>query len=415
MRGSLKLFTWLGIPVYLHWTFALIFVYAFWIGHESNMGPFGALWILAILLPLFGFVLLHEYGHSLTARRYGVETKDIILTPIGGIARLERMPEKPIQEFLVAIAGPAVNVVIAFILFGVGSLLFDGIHWEIFTATIRDYFSAIALFFQHLWALVSGQISFGDFKVLLSVDAPSELEEIIAETGIDVGVSLVAIPAFLSINLGLALFNLVPAFPMDGGRVLRALLAARYGRVRATRWASWVGQVVAVIFIALGFLVGNFTLGLIGFFVFMNARTENVMVRLDALLKRYSARDLMRSNFTRLHVTDWMQTPIDLLNKGLERHFLVFDLSDRLVGALEEDDIAAAIKKRDFSAEVAHYLQKVELVHVSEPLQTIYYHLRQRGHSIVGVVDNGELVGVIDDVGLQHFLRLQSGISRRPA
>lgn len=408
MRGSLKLFTWFGIPVYLHWTFSLIFLYAFWIGYDNNLGALGTLWIFAILIPLFGFVLLHEYGHSLTARRYGVETKDIILTPIGGIARLERMPEKPLQEFLVAIAGPAVNVAIAFILLGMATLLFDGIHWEIFKATIYDYFSAIGLFFERLFALVSGQISFDDFRTLLLVEAPSELNEILAETGIEVGVLLVAIPAFLSINLGLALFNLVPAFPMDGGRVLRALLAVRFGRVRATRWASWVGQIVALIFIALSFLTGNFTLGLIGFFVFMSARSENVMVRLDAILRRYKARDLMRPNFTRLSVTDWMQTPIELLQKGLERHFLVFDLNDRLAGALEEEDIVAAMKKRDASSEIVNYLQKVELVHVNEPLQTIYFHLRQRGHSILGVVDNGELVGVIDDTGLQHFMRLQA-------
>jgi Zn-dependent protease/predicted transcriptional regulator len=408
MRGSLKLFTWFGIPVFVHWTFALIFLYAFWIGYDNNLGAFGMLWVFAILIPLFGFVLLHEYGHSLTARRYGVETKDIILTPIGGIARLERMPEKPVQEFLVAIAGPAVNVAIALILLVLGMLLFDGIHWEIFKATIRDYFSSIGLFFERLFALLSGQISFQDFQSLLLVEAPSELNELLAETGIEVGVLLVAIPAFLSINLGLALFNLVPAFPMDGGRMLRALLAARFGRVRATQWASWIGQAVAMIFIALSFLTGNFTLGLIGFFVFMSARSENVMVRLDALLRRFKARDLMRPNFTRLSVTDWMQTPIELLQNGLERHFLVFDLNDRLAGALEEEDIVAAMKKHDFSSEIAKYLQKVELVHVNEPLQTIYFQLRQGGHSIIGVVDNGELVGVIDDAGLQHFMRLQA-------
>lgn len=409
MRGSLKIFTWFGIPVFLHWTFALIFLYAFWIGYEANLGPFGIVWVLAIMIPLFGFVLLHEYGHALTARRYGVETKDIILTPIGGIARLERMPEKPIQEFLVAIAGPAVNVAIALILLGVGLILFDGLQWEIFKASVRDYFSAIGFFFQRLWALVIGQISFSDFQMLLSVETPSELEEIVAETGVEVGILLMTIPALLSINLGLALFNLVPAFPMDGGRVLRALLAVRFGRVRATQWASVIGQVVAIIFMALSFLAGNFTLGLIGFFVFMSARSENLMVQLDAMLKRYKAKDLMRPNFTRLAVTDWMQTPIDLLKQGLERHFLVFDMHDQLVGALEEEDIVAAMKKRDFSTEIAHYLRRVELVHVNEPLQTIYYHLRQRGHSILGVVDNGELVGVIDDVGLQHFMRLQAG------
>lgn len=409
MRGSLKLFTWFGIPVFLHWTFVLIFLYAIWIGYENAWGILGTLWVMAFLVPLFGFVLLHEYGHALTARRYGVETKDIILTPIGGIARLERMPEKPGQEFWVAIAGPAVNVVIAAILLGFGVLMFEGIYWEIFKSSVRDYFGSIALFFQQLTDFLIGNTSFADFKLMLAADAPSQTDEIAAESGVQIGVFLVALPAFLSINLGLALFNLIPAFPMDGGRIFRALLAMQVGRVKATRWAAWTGQAVAILFIALALLVGNFTLGLIGFFVFTSARAENTMVRLDALLKKYKAKDLMRPDFTRLSVTDWMQTPIELLSKGLEQHFLVFDLNDELVGALDKRDILAAMKRRDFTAEIAHYLTKVELVHTTEPLQNIYYHIQQRGYSILGVLDNGYLVGVIDQKGLHHFMRLHFG------
>ena len=412
MRGSLKLFTWFGIPVYVHWSFALIFLYAFWIGYENDWGAFGTLWVLVFLIPLFGFVLLHEYGHSLTARRYGVNTRDIILTPIGGIARLERMPEKPLQEFLVAIAGPAVNVAIALVLFTVGVILYDGIHWSIFMASIRDYFGSIGLFFQYLWELLSGNLSLGEFKMLVSIDAPSELKDIESETGIRPSAPLTALSAFLSINLILALFNLVPAFPMDGGRVLRALLSARFGRVRGTQWASWIGQGIAVLFISLGFLVQNFMLGLIGFFVFMNARTENAMVRLDALLKRFRAGDLVRRQYTRLTLSDWMQTPAELLQQGLERHFLVFDFQDRLVGTLEEEDILAAMKKGELSTEIAKYVQRVELVHVNEPLQQIFYLIRQRGHAILGVVDQGELVGVIDDAGLRHFLHVQARSAR---
>jgi CBS domain-containing protein len=182
--------------------------------------------------------------------------------------------------------------------------------------------------------------------------------------------------------------------------------------VKATKWASFLGQIIAVFFIAFGLWNNAFTLALIGFFVFTTARSENSMVQLDALLQRFTAKDLLRRNFTRLTVTDWMQTPMVLLRQGLERHFLVFNLNDELVGALEEGDIVAAMKRRDTSAEIAKYIQKVELVHLSEPLQTIYYHFRQRGHSIVGVVDGGELIGVIDEEGLQHFLRLQaSGVA----
>lgn len=372
MRGSLKLFTWFGIPVHLHWTFGLIFVYAAWIGYENNYGVSGTIWLMGLFMLLFLCVVLHEYGHSLTARRYGVETKDIILTPIGGIARLERMPEKPIQEFLVAIAGPMVNVVIAILLFVLSMLVFKGQHWERFQ-----------------WFLQNQTTVFSEDSFRLSI-------------------LIYYLPVLVAINIVLVVFNMIPAFPMDGGRIFRALLAMRIGRVRATKWASYLGQIIAVLFIVFGLWQNEFGLALIGLFVFTTARSENSMVQLDAMLQRFTAKDLVRRNFTRLTVADWMQTPIELLRQGLERHFLVFDLKDELAGALEEDDIVAAMKRRDFSAEIAKYMQKVELVHISEPLQNIYHYLRQRGHSILGVMDGGELVGVIDEEGLQHFLRLQT-------
>jgi Zn-dependent protease/predicted transcriptional regulator len=385
MRGSLKLFTWFGIPVHLHWSFGLIFVYALWIGYDNNFDTSGTLWLMGFFIALFLCVLLHEYGHSLTARRYGVETKDIILTPIGGIARLERMPEKPIQEFLVAIAGPMVNVAIAILLFGVSMLIFTGERWEVFQWFLQNQFS------------FSGGEDTG---------------EVMEDTGVAMSGLMFYLPVLVATNIGLVVFNLIPAFPMDGGRIFRALLAMRIGRVRATKWAAYLGQAIAVGFIIFGFWQSAFTLALIGLFVFTTARAENSMVQLDDLLQRFKARDLMRPNFTRLSVTDWMQTPIELLKQGLERHFLVFDLNDQLVGALEEDAIITAMKKRDFSSEIVHYFNKVELVHASEPLHNVYYRLRQRGHSIVGVVDGGGIVGVIDEEGLQHFLRLQASSGR---
>ena len=197
---------------------------------------------------------------------------------------------------------------------------------------------------------------------------------------------------------------------MDGGRIFRSLLAMRVGRVKATRAASIVGQVIAIGFIVVGLLNWQkaSTLTLIGFFVFVTARTENSMVQLEDVLRRFRARDLLRRDFTRLTEHDWMQTPIELLQHGLERNFLVFDLSDRLVGALEEDDILAAIKKGDSGAEIARYAQRVEWISIDESLQYVYYLLRQRGFSIIAVLDGGELAGVIDEAGFQQFLRLQT-------
>ncbi len=409
MRGSLKLFTWFGIPVHLHWTFGFILLYAFYLGATEGNGLWSIAWFVGLFASLFTCVLLHEYGHSLTARRYGVETQDIILTPIGGIARLERMPEKPRQEFVVAIAGPLVNVVIAFVLILASKILLKPELWELVFWTIKQYFQPMLDFlgslftadWDALWAQFNGESSMPE--------QTEEMSDIVDGFGLSDNSLLFYLPILIVINLMLVLFNLVPAFPMDGGRIFRALLAMRIGRPRATRVAAIVGQVIAGIFVLYGLLTGQITLALIGFFVFSTARTENSMVQLDALLNRFKAKDLVRPQFTRLSMNDWMQTPIALLRQGLERHFLVFDLHDRLVGTLDEADIVAAIKKRDLSAEIAGYAREpVEIVRPEESLQYVYHVLQQRRQGIVAVADEQGIVGVIDQEGLRHFLRMQT-------
>ncbi|TNE62306.1 MAG: site-2 protease family protein [Bacteroidetes bacterium] len=382
MRGSLKLFTWFGIPVHLHWSFGLIFLYALWVGYANNLDALGTMWLMGFFMALFGCVLLHEYGHALTARRYGVQTQDIILTPIGGIARLERMPEKPVQEFLVAIAGPMVNVVLAIALFFLGKLIFQGERWELFN-----------------WILEQNLLFTGE----------EESVDVFEESGIPSSGLLFYMPVLVVTNIALVVFNLIPAFPMDGGRIFRALLAMRMGRVRATQVASWLGQAIAILFVVVGLWQGAFTLALIGLFVFTTARSENAMVRMDSLLRRFRARDLMRPTFTRLVLNDWMQTPISLLRQGLERHFLVFDMEDRLVGTLEESAIIAALRKNDLSTEISQYAKpNVKVVHEDENLDYVYHLLQQQGNSILAVVEDGNLAGVIDQVGLQNFLRLHA-------
>lgn len=399
MRGSYKLFTWFGIPVHLHWTFGFILLYAIYLGAVSGSGLWGILWFLGLFASLFTCVLLHEYGHSLTARRYGVETQDIILTPIGGIARLERMPEKPIQEFVVAIAGPLVNVAIAIILLIGGKLLLQPEGWEVVVWSLQQAFEPILTFF--------GSIFTGDWEHLLAQIRGEDFSS--DESGGITDSALGFFQFILILNIWLVLFNLIPAFPMDGGRIFRALLAMRLGRSRATRVAAAVGQGIAVIFIVYGLLAGHFALALIGLFVFTTARTENTVVQLDTLLRRFKARDLLRPQFTRLALNDWMQTAVDLLRQGLERHFLVFDLQDRLTATLDETDIIAAAKKRDLSAEIARYAREpVEIVHPDESLQYVYFLLQQRGQGILAVADETGLLGVIDQEGLRHFLRMQS-------
>ncbi len=172
-------------------------------------------------------MLLHELGHSLTARKYGVDTKKITLLPIGGVASLERIPEDPKQELWVALAGPAVNIVIAIL----------------------------------IYPFIAGQ-------QLLSTDQMTSVNTI---NGF--------LSSLLRVNIALVVFNIIPAFPMDGGRILRALLAMKIGRTRATQIAANLGQFLAAGFVFYGLVDGNPMLILIGIFVYFGARTENVMVQ----------------------------------------------------------------------------------------------------------------------------------------
>lgn len=218
MRWSIKLGTISGIQLYLHWTFLILLGWVFFYDLGGIGLPAAAQRVLFVL-SLFACIVLHELGHALAARKYGIPTRDITLLPIGGVARLERMPREPKQELWVALAGPLVNVAIAATLLAV------------LTATRLSGTSFLASQAAFLWPL-------------------------------------------MWINLFLIAFNLLPAFPMDGGRVLRALLAQRLEYVRATRIAARIGQGMAVLFLLSSYPLGNPMLALIGVFIFFGARNE---------------------------------------------------------------------------------------------------------------------------------------------
>jgi len=374
MRGSFKIFTWLGIPVFFHWTFGLIFLYILYHAQNEGLATIETIWLTGLFMALFLCVLLHEFGHAIAARRYGVKTRDIVLMPIGGVARLERMPEKPFQEFVVAIAGPMVNVVIASLLLVGMSLMVDEGLLELFSYAIRADIG----------------------------------EEIVTESGYFLSPWLHFGIKLAITNVALVIFNMIPAFPMDGGRVFRALLSMWLGRPRATKIAAWLGQVIALLLVLAGLWSGDFMLSVLGIFVIYAARAENDNVQTEDLLSRFKARDVVRPHFTHLRSNDWMMTAIETLRHGLERHFLVFDVNDRLIGMLEEDDIVRAMRKPDVTTEISQYAQRAEVVYLDDPLQKVSYLIRQRGFGIVGVVDeSGNLVGVIDEMGMMYFIRME--------
>jgi Zn-dependent protease len=221
-----------GIPVYIHPTFLLLPALVLFTHPEA--GPVTLLFLLLAVLAMFGCVLLHELGHALTARRFGIGTRDITLYPIGGVARLEGMGEKPAQELLIAVAGPAVNLVIALLLAPVGLL--------------------------GLFHMAGDGLTFN----------------------LDMGVASLAV-RFLTLvwvsNIGLVLFNLLPCFPMDGGRVLRALLTLGLGRLRATEVAVGVGLVLAVLIGIAGPLMGNPMTVVLAVFVVFAGQMELAAIR----------------------------------------------------------------------------------------------------------------------------------------
>lgn len=303
MKWSLKIGQYAGIGVYLHWTFSLLIGWVFMVHLTEGKTPLEAVGGVVFVLALFACVVLHEFGHALTAKRYGVKTRDITLLPIGGVARLERIPDKPMQEFWVAVAGPAVNVVIAALLFAI--------------------------------LLVSGSVS--------QVPGVQWIEG-----------------GFLSqlmwLNLWIVAFNLLPAFPMDGGRVLRSLLAIRMGRRRATVIAANIGQAMAILFGIVGFFINPFLI-FIAIVVYLGAQAEASQVEMQSVLNGLKVRDGMMTRFQTLAARDPLSKAVEELLAGSQHDFPV--LRDGfLVGILRREDLIKALADGKHSAIIADVMRR---------------------------------------------------------
>lgn len=361
MKWSLKLGKLLGIDVYLHFTFLLLLVFLGFVYWRSTQNVEAALRGVAFIVALFGCVVLHELGHALMARRYGIRTRDMTLLPIGGIARLERMPEKPMQEFWVALAGPAVNVIIVAVLL-VGLAAADG-----FTP-VKEISVTGGSFWQRLMVL----------------------------------------------NLVLVAFNLLPAFPMDGGRVLRALLAMRLGRRRATAIAANVGQGMAILFGIVGFFYNPFLI-FIGIFVYLGAQAEASMVEMQSALAGLRVRDAMMTRFRTLAAQDTLAKAVEELLAGSQQDFPVLE-NAQPIGILRRNDLVKALAEGRRDAAVTESMSHdCETVDEATSLKSAVESMRERQCATVPVVAGGRVVGLLTLEHISEIIMVNAAMEHQGA
>jgi Zn-dependent protease/CBS domain-containing protein len=358
MSWSLNLGRVAGTVVRIHLTFLLFLAWIFAASYAS--GGLTSAWnSLAFMLLLFTCVLLHEFGHIFTARAFGVTTPYVTLLPIGGVAQLERIPEESGQEFLIAIAGPLVNVVIAVILISLGADVTAG----------------------HAAAVEDMRVSMLD--------------------------------RLAAVNIFLALFNLIPAFPMDGGRILRAVLASKFGYVRATEIAAHIGQFVAF---ALGFigLLYNPILIFIAIFVYLAASSESHMVALRAVSRGVPVSVAMRTQFITLVPRAHIDEAVHALLQTAQGEFPVVDDAGKPIGVLGRADLIRAIKTLGPDATVADAMS-AELPTVSHraTLEQAFKLLQEKSLPAVGVIDaSGKLVGLVTNETIAEMMMLQNSLPR---
>lgn len=378
MEGSIKLVTVSGIDIRMHLTFPLILIWgALQFGVFLGLGVQGAAFGVLVTLLLFVIVVLHELGHAFAARAYGIPVQRIVLLPIGGVAELARLPEDPRQEFVIALAGPAVNFALAALLWlvalvtplGVG--LAEGQFFQIFTrGALADPAEAV---FQYLFAA----------------------------------------------NLGLGLFNLIPAFPLDGGRVLRALLAMRLDFARATALAVGIGQTLAWMLGLWGVLSGNFFLVILAVFVYMAGSQEGRMVQVKNVLAGVRVGQAFARKAATLEPWEPVSRAVDLTLTSFQSDFPVL-AGGRVVGLLTAGDVIQALQQHREATPVTQVMRTD--FPVAGPAESIYDAQQRMLAANIGampVVDNGVFLGMLTNRDIGELYQVLSVspqlLGQRPA
>jgi len=354
MRWSVPIGRAFGITLRLHVTF-LIFLAFIAFGGFQDDGFSGAGWAVAMFSAIFACIALHELGHSVVAQQLGVQVKSITLYPIGGVAALRSIPENPWHEIAITLAGPMVNAAIACVL-----LPFTGLPSHLFLVAIPQSVPGLLL-------------------------------------------------CLVQANITLFLFNLIPAFPMDGGRLLRAMLALVLSYRRATTIAATVGQGMAILFILVGLKL-SFWLVLIGIFIFIGAEGEDRSVRMKSVLKGLNVENVMRREFTVLAPTDPVSRGVELICQTGQDDFPVIE-NGQLVGIVTRPELLEAVNKLGADTSVSEIMDPdVTVVSAHDTVTRVYEEIISGANASVVVVDGARLVGMLSPENINRYLLVQSSI-----
>lgn len=356
MRWSFKIGHAFGIELRIHATFFLIVAWAAYIwGAAYGHGAAGAFYGAVLISLLFVCVVIHELCHSRMAQHYGAEVASITLLPIGGVSLLKSMPEEPRKELWVSLVGPASNLVIA---------------------------AGLAM----VLAVLPGKAP---------VDTAEQMVEILT------GISLQGLVTYLLfVNILLAVFNLMPAFPLDGGRVLRSLLAQRMSYIRATRAAVAAGQVFAFILGITGLLSGQWLWIIIAVFIYLGAEQEGAGAQMKDVLSELKARQAVATDGRTLAPTDSLSYAVDLTLHSYQEDFPVVE-DGRLVGVLPRANLVSGLHRRGPEATVGEVMERnFPTVDADAPFSKVYEKMNESGIKAVPVLDDGRLLGIVT---LEHL------------
>jgi len=358
MKWTFRLGKIYNIPIKIHALFILLLIF-FWYINTRDYGIYNGVLSTVFVLLIFLFVTLHEFAHGYQAMKYGIKVREIVLLPIGGVAQIENFPEEPLQEIKVAIAGPLLNFFSA------------GIIFSIF--------------------LFSGKI---DYLMDFSITSTN------------------IVKSLFWVNLMLGVFNLIPAFPMDGGRILRAVFALNMPYIKATRLAAGIGKGFAILFGLYG-LFANWWLILIAIFIFLGAGSEEHMLKVRNGLEGIMVRQIMTKNVFALRPDDSLKQGLQYIYQGCMDDFLVLS-EEKIIGIVARADLMSAIHEFGLNKKIEEIMSTdFEILSPEDKVVDVYAKLSHISAKTLPVAENEKIVGMIGLENIGRYLTILDEIKER--